>query len=213
MLFRPGICFSTLLLFLVLSLNIQAQESIKVIKIGFNYGLGTQQNYPFNTSDYTHDTKSFKGQINYVISSKRKWNFEFLFEPGIYISKHQLLNKYYIKAVNHENFEALRERFTKESTIYEYTLGVGFIFRYKLITNLSPYTLFSVGPSLMSKSTERLDKGFVFSDVFAVGLSYNASIAILDFRLGIRHTSNASLNQKNSGHNSSFIEIGFLFLL
>ncbi len=213
MLYNSKICFYTIILFFSFILNASAQKEKRVIKLGFNYGLGTQQNFPFNANDYNYDTQSFKVQINYLIKSKRKWNFELLFEPGIYISKHQLLNKFYVQEVNHENFLELREKFTKKKTIHEYTIGVGFISRYKLLEKLSTYALFSVGPTLLSKSTERLDKGFAFSDVLAFGLSYTAPYAIFDFRLGVRHTSNGGLNSKNSGHNSALMELGFLFLL
>jgi len=205
--------YSTLILFFFFIIIAHAQEEKGTIKLGFNYGLGTQQNFPFDAKDYNYDTRSYKGQINYVIASKRKWNFELLFEPGIYISEHQLLNKFYIQENNHDNYLELREKFTKKKTIHEYTVGVGFISRYKIIKNLSSYALFSVGPTLLNKSTERLDKGFAFSDVFALGLSYNASIVIVDFRLGVKHTSNGGLNKKNSGHNSAIMELGFLFLL
>jgi len=211
MLFKSNLCYLSLLLFISLIVHTQAQEAEKSIKLGFNYGLGTQQNFPFDADDYNYDSQSFKGQINYLIKSNRKWNFELLFEPGIYISKHQLLNKYYIQEIKHENFLELREKFTKKKTIHEYTLGVGFISRYKIFNNLSSYALFSIGPTLLSKSTERLDKGFAFSDILAFGLSYNVNRLILDFRLGVKHTSNGGLNKKNSGHNSALVEFGFLF--
>ena len=61
--------------------------------------------------------------------------------------------------------------------------------------------------------TERLKKGFAFSDIFGLGISYKVNYITLDLRSTIRHNSNANLYMANNGHNSVGIESGILFKL
>ncbi len=92
----------------------------------------------------------------------------------------------------------------------EFALGIGIITRYNLINNISVYALGSVGPMIIDTETERLAKGFAFSDVFSLGLSYKLNSITIDTRYGVRHTSNLNLQNPNSGYNSANFEIGFL---
>ena len=63
------------------------------------------------------------------------------------------------------------------------------------------------------KATERLAKGFAFSDIFGLGLSYEINKLQLDFRYSVRHTSNLELKQPNGGHNTTNTEFSVLLNL
>lgn len=197
----------------LLSFNIKAQDKTTDITIGFSYGFGTQQSFPFNSKDYSYKPQSFKAIATYTFKNTSKWKFEAFFEPAIYISKHQLLNKYYVKPSEYRNYLELRDIYMQEKTINEYALGFGIIVNYKLLNSVNIHALGSIGPMISNTSTERLDKGFAFSDVVALGLSFNTSSIIFDIRAGLRHVSNLSFNETNSGHNSSFLEFGCRFTL
>ncbi len=205
---KPFYFFISVCLFISLHSNAQEKKTKKTY-IGFIYGFGTQQSFPFKSKDYDYKPQSFKAEINIKIAERRKWDFEVLIEPGLYVSKHQLLNKWYVKPSDADNYLELRDIYTQEKTINEYSIGVGFIARYKLFKSFSAFALGSVGPTLLDTSSERLDKGFAFSDVFALGFSYETKSIIFDARCGIRHVSNADLREKNNGYNNSFIEFGF----
>ncbi|AOW21999.1 hypothetical protein LPB138_03805 [Urechidicola croceus] len=75
---------------------------------------------------------------------------------------------------------------------------------------MSIYAQGSIGPMITDTETERMAKGFAFSDVLSFGLSYKIKTIILDLRYGVRHVSNAELQQPNSGYNSTNFEFGFL---
>jgi len=201
--------------FLVFINKVNAQDTIqknKKIKLGFNYGFGTQQSYPFNSKDYTYDVQFYKIQINYLISKKTKWSFEINVEPSIYFNEHQLLNKYYVQP-NEDDYLKKREEFTKLKPLNEYVLNLGFLTRYHAFNNFSTYILGSVGPMYSDTDTERMNAGFAFSDIIALGLSYQINTFFLDFRYSMRHVSNANLSEPNNGYNSMNFEFGLTYQL
>ncbi len=51
-----------------------------------------------------------------------------------------------------------------------------------------------------------MDSGLAFSDVIALGLSYQIKDIFLDFRYSMRHVSNANLSLPNNGLNSMNVE-------
>jgi len=205
----------TFVFFLVFINKVNAQDTIqknKKIRLGFNYGFGTQQSYPFNSKDYTYDVQFYKIQINYLISKKTKWSFEINVEPSIYFNEHQLLNKYYVQP-NEDDYLKKREEFTKLKPLNEYVLNLGFLARYHVFNNFSTYILGSVGPMYSDTDTERMNAGFAFSDIIALGLSYQINTFFLDFRYSMRHVSNANLSEPNNGYNSMNFEFGLTYQL
>ncbi len=205
----------TFVFFLVFINKVNAQDTIqknKKIRLGFNYGFGTQQSYPFNSKDYTYDVQFYKIQINYLISKKTKWSFEINVEPSIYFNEHQLLNKYYVQP-NEDDYLEKREEFTKLKPLNEYVLNLGFLTRYHVFNNFSTYILGSVGPMYSDTDTERMNAGFAFSDIIALGLSYQINTFFLDFRYSMRHVSNANLSEPNNGYNSMNFEFGLTYQL
>ncbi|WP_340076306.1 acyloxyacyl hydrolase [Leptobacterium sp. I13] len=203
--------FLSVFLSVLFFVDLNAQE--KKIRVGFNSGFGTQKSIPFNKKDYNYKTNFYKAQINYTLKEKRKWVFELNIEPGIYIAEHQLLNKFFVQPSRGDDYLEQRERFTKEKTINEYVLNVGIVFKYPIYKKLNTYALVSIGPMYSDTETERLAKGFAFSDILGVGLMYNIKNTFFDIRGSLRHVSNANLQFPNNGHNSVNIEMGVSFKL
>lgn len=201
-----------LLLFLCIhiTLSVNSQEKDRTIKYGFVYGVGEQGIFPFSDDDYLYETKSYKAQLNYVFKEVNKFSFELNVEPSVFISKHQLLNKYFVTPEYGSDYLEEREKQTTKKTMKEYSLGIGVISRYNFTENMSAYALGSVGPMIIDTRTERMAKGFAFSDIFSFGFSYKIEKVILDLRYGVRHVSNFQLKSPNSGYNSTNFEIGFL---
>jgi hypothetical protein len=63
----------------------------------------------------------------------------------------------------------------------------------------------SIGPMISDTETERLAKGFAFSDIVDLGVGYKVGKIMFEVRPGVRHVSNANLQSPNSGLNSSNI--------
>ena len=69
----------------------------------------------------------------------------------------------------------------------------------------------STGPMISDKETERLAKGFAFSNVIALGISFKVQKFEFDIRPNFRHVSNAGLSSPNIGFNTKNIEFGLSF--
>ncbi len=188
-----------------------AQIKRENFRLGFNYGSGSQNKFPFNLSHYTHEVDFYQAQINYLWKDKRKWSFEFNLEPAYYVAEHQLLHKWYIRPDDSEDYLELRELHTQKRTIKEYALNLGLLARYKINKKFSVYSIGSVGPMISDKATERLAKGFAFSDVLGFGTSYKISNFTLDIRYSVRHTSNFEIVQPNAGHNTINLQMGVMY--
>ena len=205
--------FFITLVFIANSFVGNAQIKKQHLKLGFTYGTGSQNKYPFDLKTYTHDVTFYKARINYTLKQKQKWAFEINLEPGYNIAEHQLLNKHFIKPTDGDDYLEKRALYTQKRTIKEYVLNCGFIARYFICKNISTYAIGSLGPLIADKPTERLAKGFAFSDVFGLGLSYHINKIQFDFRYSARHTSNLEMKQPNNGHNTINMEVSALFNL
>jgi len=183
------------------------------IRLGYNTGFGTQESFPFNSPDYSYDVQFYKFQFNYLTSQRPKWSFEINLEPSYYRVEHQLLNKYYVRPEEYDDYIEKREEFTKLKTINEYVLNIGMVVRYSVYCKISIYALGSVGPMYSDLDTERMNAGFAFSDIFGLGISYKIDKFLLDFRISIRHVSNLNITLPNNGYNSSNLEIGCTYQL
>ncbi len=179
-------------------------------KIGFLYSYGKQGGTFTNDKDYNYNTNSLKLQFYYPLKSG-KFDLELVFEPTIGFASHQLLNEFFIRPTEPE-FLALRKEFTKKKNLTEYILSTNLLLRRKIYKSHSIYVLIGFGPMYISKRTERLAKGFAFSENISIGISTNIyKNVFFDIRGGYRHLSNAELQQPNSGINIATIEIGFNF--
>lgn len=176
--------------------------------IGLGFGLGNE----IKNTDYTYTNHYVKGQFYYSLKQTNDFEFQIVLEPEINFATHQLLNLYFITP-DEPDFEEKRTKFTKLKNIRELVLHCGLLIRKPLSEKLSVYVLGSVGPVFTDTETERLSKGFAFSDVIGLGISYKIKKLILDFRPNFRHNSNAGLQNSNAGFNTLNYDFGIIFPL
>ncbi len=197
-----------LILLLINHFILFSQEKKHPMAAGLHYGFGNE----IKNTDYTYTNRYFKGQLYYTLKATENFSFEVLLQPEINFATHQLINLYFVTP-DEENYEEKRARYTKLKDINEYVLNVGFIVRKPFSKSFSMYALASVGPMFTDTETERLSRGFAFSDVLALGFSYKAKKMTFDFRPNVRHTSNAGLQNSNAGFNTFNWEFGVAFPL
>ena len=191
----------------------QEAKKEKHLYLGLNYGQATQNTFPLDNRNYTYNNKYFKVQINKLLKQGRNFTYELNIEPSYYRVNHQLLNEDYISPDDNPNYLEEREIFTQERTFNEFALNFGIIMRYEIFNNFSSYVIGSVGPMISAAETERLKKGFAFSDIIGFGFTHRHQKLAFDLRLTFRHNSNANLAQPNAGHNSVGLETGVAFRL
>lgn len=175
---------------------------------GVAYGTGSE----LTRKDYTFSNSFYKVQIGYLVKEGRNFGYDLVVQPEVNFAQHQLLNKYFVQP-DEPDFEHLREEYTKRKKIREYVLNVGCRVRKTLCRNTSVYLLGSIGPMVTDTETERLSKGFAFSDVIAIGFSVKADTVNFDVRPGLRHVSNGGLQSSNAGFNTKNIEFSVTFTL
>lgn len=185
-----------------------SQEKPQKLALGFSYGIGSE----IKNTDYNYTNRYLKGQVYYTFKTTKNFNFELLVQPEINFATHQLLNLYFVTP-EEPDFEAKRTAYTKLKDIREYVLNVGLVIRKPITETFSIYALLSVGPMVTDTETERLSKGFAFSDVFGIGFSLETKKGTFDLRPNVRHTSNAGLQNSNAGFNTYNIEAGVIFPL
>ncbi|NQY66519.1 MAG: acyloxyacyl hydrolase [Flavobacteriales bacterium] len=144
-----------------------------------------------------------------------KSDLRLLVEPSYYQSQQKLLGEMYIwyLGIDIPYFEELKKEFMTLKVFNEFALNIGLQYRYRITENLNTYILGSVGPMYSGVRTERLAKGFAFSDILALGVSYKLKRILWDLRLSLRHNSNLNLSHPNAGHNSTCFGAGIAYQL
>nr|WP_294935155.1 acyloxyacyl hydrolase [uncultured Flavobacterium sp.] len=196
------------ILYLFLHLSVLCAQEEKRFSLGFAYGYGTQ----LRDRDFTYTNRFYKIQLGYLLKTARYFTYEVILQPEVNFGEHQLLNMYFVQP-DEPDYEAQRERFTKLKDIHDYILNVGVVVRKPISKTFSVYILGSVGPMITDTETERLSKGFAFSDVIAVGLAFKVRKFSFDLRPSLRHVSNGGSQGSNAGVNTKNIEFAFSFLL
>jgi hypothetical protein len=187
---------------------LHAQDKLGKVKFGFGYGIGNE----LKNSDYTYTNSYYKLQFYYTVKQAKRFKYEVLLQPEVNFAKHQLLNFYFVKP-DDPNYIEKRERYTKLKDIKEYVLNIGFLMRKPILKKASIYFSGSVGPMIIDTETERLSKGFAFSNVVALGITFKVNKITFDIRPNFRHVSNAGLKMLNSGYDTKNIDLSFLFPL
>lgn len=180
----------------------------KWLRIGFVSGYSSQNTFLKQDSDYSYESISYKISSHFYLSKKKNHSWELLLEPSYYRSKHEALNYWHEYFTGNTNGDELRNQFMRLKTMNEYTLNSGVIYRYNLNSKSSLYALGSIGPMYIDTETERLKKGFAFSDIFGLGTNYRFQSISIDFKCMIRHVSNANLQKPNYGFNAVGFELG-----
>lgn len=178
------------------------------IFLGLKTGFGSE----FKNSNYTFTNQYYKMEFNYMFSPSKGFRYGIVVQPEVNLATHQLLNFYFVTPAE-ENYLERRERFTKSKSINQYILNVGFQVNKRIYKQLNVFVLGSVGPMISDTETERLSKGFAFSDVFSLGLSLQLENYRIDVGGNVRHESNAGLQSSNAGFNTRNLEIGFSYKL
>jgi len=196
-----------ILLYILLASPAIAQESGKEIRLGFACSRGSQQCFPFTDPDYNYSFNGYKLLLNFPLKTG-VFCYELQLEPAIYAAKHQLLNKYYIQSVDGNDYLRQREIFIQEKSIIEYALNIGIQVRYRINRMVSITLLGSVGPMYSDTQTERLAKGFAFSDIIQIGAACRIRKVLIELKPGLRHVSNLNIKNPNAGHNATTIDFG-----
>jgi hypothetical protein len=190
------------------SMTFYAQDKTSKIELGFNYGFGSE----LKNDDYTYSNSYYKLHLYYTLKKTKRFKYEILLQPELNFATHQLLNPNFVQP-DDPNYIEKRERYTKLKDIKEYVLNIGFLMRKPIFKKASVYVLGSVGPMIIDTETERLSKGFAFSNVVALGITFKLNKISVDVRPNFRHVSNAGLQGSNSGYNTKNIDFGFSFSL
>jgi Lipid A 3-O-deacylase (PagL) len=196
------------LFFIFINSILLAQDKKPSFNLGFHYGFGNE----FKNADYTYSNHYYKLQLYYTINKPKFFEYQILIQPEINFASHQLLNLYFVQPSDPDYLEK-RAKYTALKDIKEYVLNIGFIVRKPISKTTSVYVLGSIGPLITDTETERLSKGFAFSDVIALGFSLKLNKIAFDLRPNIRHVSNAGFQKSNAGFNTKNIEFGFSFPL
>lgn len=198
------------LFFSTFSFSQNNEKKFHWLRSGFVYGFASQNTYLKQDSDYTYESTIFKLSNHFSLSKKNKHSWEILVEPSYYRSKHQLLNFWFISHTV-PNGDELRAKYMPLKDINEYVLNLGIIYRYFVGTNGSVYGLLNAGPMIIDTDTERLKKGFAFSDILSLGYNYKFNKISFDAKAMVRHVSNANLQKPNFGLNSAGFEFGVYY--
>ncbi|WP_313805803.1 acyloxyacyl hydrolase [Flavobacterium sp.] len=179
-----------------------AQEGEKSFRLGLGFGFGDE----IREKDYSLANQFVKVHLQRHVKKIKGFDFSVVLEPEINFSRHQLLNLYFVEP-HESNYEALRNEFGKYKTMHQYVLNVGIKVEKAISKSFNIYLLGSVGSMLTDTETERLTKGFAFSDVIALGFSLISDGIHFDLRPSLRHVSNGGLQPSNAGLNSKNLEV------
>ena len=187
-----------------------AQDSIprfKWLRTGVLVGYSVHHKIIKQESDYDYNSVNLKFSNHFFLYNKGKNNFELLIEPSFYRSEHEMLNFWFISHTV-ENGDALRAEYMQLKSMNEYVLNIGIIYRRAIANNQSLYALLNAGPMYIDTNTERLKKGFAFSDIMALGYNYSFQKFSIDAKFFYRHVSNANIQKPNFGLNAFGFEVG-----
>lgn len=187
---------------------VYSQQQQKRFALGFAYGIGEE----LENKDYTYINRFYKMHLGYTFKTDSHFSYELIAQPEINFGTHQLLNKYFVQP-DEPDYEALREEYTNLKDVHDYILNLGIIVRTPISKGINIYVLGSIGPMLTDTKTERLSKGFAFSDVIALGISFKFNKIYFDLRPSLRHVSNAGFQRSNAGFNTINVEFQFTFAL
>ncbi|WP_164510869.1 acyloxyacyl hydrolase [Nonlabens xiamenensis] len=187
------------------------KASLKIDAVGIFLGTAKHESFLIKDENYRYANTSFKAVLLWEIKQGERWDWEIVLEPGIYRVEHQLLNPFYITPASGPDFEQRRMKFTTPRTFHEYALNLGLQVRYRWNEKWSTPLLASLGPMYGTMQTERLSKGFAFSNILGIGISFQQKEWDWNLRCILRHTSNLEFIQPNSGHNSWGIEMGLIY--
>jgi hypothetical protein len=188
-----------------------AQDGDLSWRVGLAGSYGAQRPAPFGNRNYLHDVTGYKLLVNRGLWAAGPLGLELQLEPTVYQVRHRLLNLWFIGPTHGPDYLAQRARYLRGESYQEFALNVGVVARVHVTRSLSVFVLGGVGPMWSDAGTERLAKGFAFSDVVAGGLGYRVRGTLVEIRPGLRHESNLDTQRPNSGHNTATLDVALSF--
>ncbi len=205
-----------LLLVLCLTItNLTAQDIKKPKHWGIHFGYSTQQTAPFHSIDYDFEQGHVLGQFRLKNHTLKKIDIQFFAEGGYYYAQHQLINKWFTSTKFFNHFpEDFHQEMLQKKPIHQVVFHAAVEIVHFLNPKTQVFGYAAIGPIWTSQQTERLAKGFAFSDNIGVGVKFKLSQKMwLSNMVVIRHESNANLKFPNSGHNTLGVRVGVVFNL
>ncbi len=195
--------------------NLTAQHIKKPKYWGIHFGYSTQQTEPFHSNDYDLEQGHVLGQLRLKNYTFKKAKIQFLAEGGYYYAQHQLINKWFTSTELFKDFpEDFHQEMLQKKPIHKLVFHAAVEIAQYLNPKTQVFGYAAIGPMWTSQQTERLAKGFAFSDNIGVGVKFKISRKIwLSNMVIIRHESNANLKFPNSGHNTLGVRLGIVFNL
>ena len=160
-------------------------------RVGLSIGYG---NALFLERTYEYDVTLIQFQYFRSLASNKDFGIDLLVQPQLNRLKHRFLYTWPVT-----------------STGIEFGVNLGVVFRANLFDDLiSVFGAASIGPHFLSTAPLRQANGFIFSDNVFAGLNIKLKQNFyLDFRVGLRHISNANLIDPNAGINNFIMSAGF----
>ena len=163
-------------------------------KLGIITGYGNQSGIDV---EYRYQVVFLQGQYYYSIWRAETWGVDIITQVQY----------------NTTNL-ADKPHFPVFSSGYEVGMDAGFLVRKNILNDyLSIYAFISSGPHYINCISERQSDGFNFSDNFFFGANVKINKNLyFDTRFGVRHISNAGIQEPNRGFNTAVISGGFMFI-
>lgn len=206
-----------LLAALVCSISIsygQVKANSKLIpsKIGFEFSLGNENNVLFDDPDYSYQSNTYKIRLYYPLI-KKKFVLSLIFEPQVVHLNHQLINEQFVTP-DEVNYLEKRDRFTKKKEMTLLAIGNSISFQIILYKKLSLGVNGGIGLGYIDTATERLAKGFTFTENLNIELEHPVNARFnMYFSTGFGHVSNLNFQRPNSGYNTLTTSLGISYNL
>lgn len=200
--------------FSTVSLSGQITTKNKLIpsEIGFAFVLGNEHNFLFDDPDYNYQSKIVKLRLHYPLLSKSN-ALTLIFEPQVVHLSHQLINEHFVTP-DEDKYMEKRVRFTRKKQMTLAVIETTLAFKVKIYKKLSGVITAGLGLGYIDTATERLTKGFTFTENSSIALEHTVKERTnLYIAIGLGHVSNFNFKLPNSGYNTLTTAIGFSYIL
>jgi len=193
------------LIFVCMITTAYAQKSKRGLysptKFGIQFIQGNENSFIFDDPDYFYRTNTLKLQFYYPLTHWKKLDISLILQPQVQFIKHQLYNEYFVKPTM-ENYLEKRQHYTQLKSLSIFAVEFGIEARKQLFKGTSLFFQVGLGLGYVDTTTERLAKGFTFTQNGNFGLDIKVtSKTSIQIFTGIGHVSNANIQMPNSGYN------------
>lgn len=208
---------TVLLIFLLGSTILVGQEKNKINlqkphKLGFLYSYGSEDNFIFNDPDYTYHTHIVKAQLFYQLKALKQAKLNLVLIPQYQRITHQLINEQFVTP-NQENYIEKRIEFMQKKGINLFGVALGISYEKPIALKTYIRAMLSLGFNHIDTRSERLAKGFTFSESLSLGIEHQLNKkAAIYLGTSFGHVSNLNFQLPNDGYNILGIELGYSIL-